>query len=287
MNEFWNGAMEFISEKIRNYLIDQANGLYEVLNVSAREAADSLSRTPKDWGATVFGTVQNLSENVILPIGGMILTFVVCYEIISLILERNNMHEFDSSTLYVILFKMVIGVFVLSHSFEICMAVFDVSQYVINHSGVLLQESGALEVSSQFKENLELITNPIELFEIWIALGVMKHATSIIMVAMSLVLSGRFIEIYCWCSVAPLPFATFLNKEWGQIGFNYARGIIALAFQGFLMMICFAIYYGLVAKMNVVTDIVQSMYQTICYSVLLVFALFKTSQWSKSIFNTH
>lgn len=287
MNEFWNRAMEFICDFLRRTLIKQGYDVFGILNSSARASTELLARTPKEWNGTVFETIQSLSENVILPIGGTILTFVVCYEIISLVLERNNMHDFDSSALYVIVFKMVVGAFVLSHSFEICMAVFDVAQYVIDRAGNLLQTNGELTDISQFEETIEVIKNPIELVGIMITMEILKFVIWIIALGIMLVMSGRFIEIYCWCSVAPLPFATFLNKEWGQIGFNYIRGIIALAFQVFLMMICFAIYYGLVSSINVGTDIAESLFQSLSYSVLLFFALFKTSQWSKSIFNTH
>lgn len=287
MNEFWNNAIELICEALRSYLIKQSDKLFEILNVSATEVADSVGRSPKDWSSSVFGIVSSLSENVILPIGGMVLTFVVCYEIISLVLEKNNMHDFDSASLYIILLKMSLGVYVLSHSFEICMALFEVSQYVVNKSGALLQTNGALEVSSQFIENVEMIDNPIELLSMLISLQIMKMIMNFIMIGMSLVLSGRFIEIFCYCSVAPIPFATFLNREWGQMGFNYARGIMALAFQAFFMMICFAVYYGLIANINMVTDITQSLFKTLGYSILLLFALFKTNSWSKSIFNAH
>lgn len=90
-----------------------------------------------------------------------------------------------------------------------------------------------------------------------------------------------------YTSIAPIPFATMTNREWGQIGTNFFRGLFALAFQAFLMMVCVAIYSILVAGIQYSDNLSSSLFGVMAYTVVLCFSLFKTGALSKSIFNAH
>jgi hypothetical protein len=116
---------------------------------------------------------------------------------------------------------------------------------------------------------------------------IISNAMKLLSILITVILYGRMIEIYLTCSIAPIPFATLTNREWGQIGNNYIRGLLALAFQGFFMMICVAIYALLVQSIIVTDNIHKSILQIAAYTVILCFTLFKTGSLSKSIFNAH
>lgn len=286
MNQWFNEMLENICASLRENILQNMSGIFDILNQRTAAIGTELSKTPQSWNSGVFNMIKNLSDNVIVPIAGMILTLVLCYEVISILMEKNNMHEVDTSVFFRIILKMGIAVYLLGHTFEIAMAVFDIAQKVIQEAvGVIADNE--LAIDEAIMQNLENINNVPELIGICIMTWIMQFVIYAIGCAITIVLYGRFIEIYIYCSVAPIPFSTFANKEWGQMGTNYVRGLMALAFQGFFMLVCVAIYNALIQGMVVSQDMIPAMFETVAYSVLLVLALFKTSQISKSIFNAH
>lgn len=263
--------------------------MFTEVNSKVGTIAAEVGQTPQDWNAGIFSLIQSLSETVIVPIAGMIITFVLCYELITMVTQKNNFHEFETFNLFLWVFKAYIAVYLVTNTFNITMAVFDVGQHIVNSaSGVIsgsttIDATAAVELLMATIEEMEIG----ELFLLALETMVISLTMKILSIIITVVLYGRMIEIYLTCSVAPIPFATMTNKEWGNIGTNYLKGLFALAFQGFFMMVCVGIYSVLVNSMTISTNIHGSMFSIAAYTVILAFSLFKTGSLSKSIFNAH
>lgn len=263
--------------------------MFTDVNQKTGEIAAQVGQTPQGWNSGIFNMIQGLSNSVILPIAGIIITFVLCYELISMLTEKNNMHDIDTWMFFKYFVKMWVAVFLVSNTFTITMAVFDVGQHVVNSASGLITGSTAIDISSAIT-NLEATLEAMEIGQLVVlALEtlIVSFCMKIMSVAITVILYGRMIEIYLYTSVAPIPFATMSNREWGQIGTNYFRGLFALAFQAFLMMVCVAIYAVLVAGIQYSGNLSSSLFGVMAYTVVLCFSLFKTGSLSKSIFNAH
>lgn len=263
--------------------------MFTDVNEKTGEIATQVGQTPQGWNSGIFNMIHNLSNSVIIPIAGMIITFVMCYELISMLTEKNNMHDIDTWMFFKYVFKMMIAVYLLSNTFNITMAVFDVGQHVVNSAAGVISHDTAID-TTQLLSSIETAMVDMELGEL-IVLALETLLVSLGMKIMSIVITiacyGRMIEIYLYTSVAPIPFATMTNREWGQIGSNYLRGLFALAFQAFLMMVCVGIYGVLVASIRISTNLHASLFGIASYTVLLCYTLFKTGSLSKQIFNSH
>lgn len=252
--------------------------------------AGDVSKTPETWNPRIFNTVKALSEDVAVPIAGMVVTFVLCYELVSMVMEKNNMHEFDTSLFFRYLFKACIAVWLLSNTFDITMAVFDVGHSIIIQAGASISGSTSINVQTTLVAmfNSQLATMGIgELIGLGLETMIASMGMKIISVLVTVILYGRMVEIYLYISVAPVPFSTWTNREWGSIGGNYFKGLLALAFQGFFIMVCVAVYVALVAGISVVADLHSAIWEVMAYTVILCFSLFKTGSLSKSVFNAH
>lgn len=263
--------------------------MFTDVNEKTGEIATQVGQTPQGWNSGIFNMIHNLSNSVIIPIAGMIITFVMCYELISMLTEKNNMHDIDTWMFFKYVFKMMIAVYLLSNTFNITMAVFDLGQHVVNSAAGVISHDTAID-TTQLLTSIETAMVNMELGEL-VVLALETLLVSLGMKIMSIVITiacyGRMIEIYLYTSVAPIPFATLTNREWGQIGSNYLRGLFALAFQAFLMMVCVGIYGVLVASIRISTNLHASLFGIASYTVLLCYTLFKTGSLSKQIFNSH
>ena len=263
--------------------------MFADVNEKTGEIATQVGQTPQGWNSGIFNMIHNLSNSVIIPIAGMIITFVMCYELISMLTEKNNMHDIDTWMFFKYVFKMMIAVYLLSNTFNITMAVFDLGQHVVNSAAGVISHDTAID-TTQLLTSIETAMVNMELGEL-VVLALETLLVSFGMKIMSIVITiacyGRMIEIYLYTSVAPIPFATLTNREWGQIGSNYLRGLFALAFQAFLMMVCVGIYGVLVASIRISTNLHASLFGIASYTVLLCYTLFKTGSLSKQIFNSH
>ena len=263
--------------------------MFTDVNEKTGEIATQVGQTPQGWNSGIFNMIHNLSNSVIIPIAGMIITFVMCYELISMLTEKNNMHDIDTWMFFKYVFKMMIAVYLLSNTFNITMAVFDLGQHVVNSAAGVISHDTAID-TTQLLTSIETAMVNMELGEL-VVLALETLLVSFGMKIMSIVITiacyGRMIEIYLYTSVAPIPFATLTNREWGQIGSNYLRGLLALAFQAFLMMVCVGIYGVLVASIRISTNLHASLFGIASYTVLLCYTLFKTGSLSKQIFNSH
>ena len=284
---------EAIEEWMRNLLTGMVSSnlttMYTDVNEKTGQIASQVGQTPQGWNGNIFSMIQNLSDSVIVPIAGMIITFVLCYELISMLTEKNNMHDIDTWMFFKYFFKMWVAVWIVSHTFTITMAVFDVGQNVVSRAAGVIGSDTAINIDTMIS-TMETAMESMEIGELVIlALETMlvSLCMKVISVFITVILYGRMIEIYLYSSVGAIPFATMSNREWGQIGNNYLRGLFALAFQGFFMMVCVGIYAVLVANIQMSDNIHSALFGVMAYTVILCFSLMKTGNFARSIFNAH
>jgi hypothetical protein len=289
MDWLLGGLWESIRQGLIEALMIRFANIFDSINQQVGDIAVNVGQTPAGWNPGVFNMVRTLSETAVIPIAGMILTFVLCYELIQLIIEKNNMHEFDTFNLYKWRFKTFCAVYILTHTFDLVMFVFALSQNVVNASAGVI--SGSLDVGADAAlANLEVLLQGMgvwELIGLWLETFIVDLCMWILTIVIFVIIFGRMIEIYLTVSIAPIPFATMVNREWGQIGNNYLKSLFALAFQGFLIMVCVAIYAILVQNIPLAANVHAAIWGTVGYTVLLCFALFKTGSLSKSVFSAH
>lgn len=279
---------EFIKDMLKGWILSNLDSMFTDVNDKVGTIAGEVGMTPSAWNAGIFGMVQTLSENVVIPIAGMIISFVLIYELISMVIDKNNMHDFDTGLFFRFLGKACIAVMLVSKTFDIVMAVFDVGSYVVAQAAGSISGSTSIDVEAALVSMLNSQIDTMEIGEL-IRLGLETMIISLCMKIMSVLITvimyGRMIEIYLYVSVAPIPAATVTNREWGSIGTNYLKGLVALAFQGFFIMVCVAIYAVLASGITVAADLHSALWSVGAYTVILCFSLFKTGSVSKSIFN--
>ena len=285
--------LQSIGDAIHDFFVDVCGGMFigifDDANAATGDIASQVGLTPSQWNGSIFTMIQNLSKNVVIPIAGLIITFVLCYELITMITEKNNMHDIDTFMFFKYVFKSCVAVMLLSHTFEITMAIFDVGQWIVNQAAVSITNDTYVDVTSiyiQFRDSLDAMGTG-ELIALMLEAAVVSLAVKAIAILVSVVLINRMIEIYLYCSVAPIPFATMTNREWGNIGTNYIRILLSLAFQGLFIMVIVGIYSALVKDILIVSDLHSMLMRIGMYSIVLCLTLFKTSSISKSIFNAH
>lgn len=287
MESLFEMITDWIKEGMIDAIMGQFSGIFSSVNEQVNDVATQVGQTPQGWNAGVFNMIKTLSETVVIPIAGIILTFVLVYELIQMIMEKNNMHEFDTFNIYKWIFKTFVATYLLTNCFTIVMAVFDVAQNVVAQSAGIIR--GSLNVSAAMSD-LETQLNAMgvwELIGLWLEANIINLCMWVLSIVIFVIVYGRMIEIYLTVSLAPIPFSTMANREWGSMGQNYLRSLFALAFQGFLILVCVAIYAVLVRSIPSSGDIHGAIWGTAGYTVLLAFALFKTGTLSKSIFNAH
>ena len=279
---------DFIKEILKGWVEANLTAMFTDVNTKVGTIAGEVSKTPGTWNSSIFRMVEGLSESVIIPIAGMIITFVLCYELISMVTDKNNMHEFDTNLFFRYLFKAAIAVWILGNTFDITMAVFDVAATAVRRAGDYITGSTSLDVEDALKHMFETNIDSMGVGEL-IGLGletmIVSFGMKIMSVLITVILYGRMVEIYLYISVSPIPFATWTNREWGSIGSNYFKGLFAVAFQGFFIMVCVAIYAVLISAVAVAGDIHSALWSVVSYTVLLCFSLFKTGTLSRSIFH--
>ncbi|WP_301382976.1 VirB6/TrbL-like conjugal transfer protein, CD1112 family [Acutalibacter sp. M00118] len=279
---------DWLKELLIGGIMGNLEGLFDTVNAQVGEIAVQVGTTPAAWNAGVFSLIRQLSETVILPIAGLVLTFVATYELIQMLLEKNNMHEVDVANLYKWMFKTACAVLILSNTFNIVMAVFDVSQSVISRSAGLIQ--GSTAVSPDMLNNLQTTLEGMDLgplLGLWLQSSVIGLTMQALGIIIFVLVYGRMIEIYLLTSLAPIPVATLSNREVGGMGQNYLKSLFAVGFQGMLILVCVGIYAVLVQNIAAGGDPIGAIWGTVGYTVLLCFMLFKTGTIARSIFGAH
>lgn len=287
-----DSVLEQIGEWLKGLLIsaimDQLSGLFDSVNTQVGDIATQVGQTPANFSPGVFSMIRNVSESVIIPIAGLILTFIACYELIQMIIDHNNLANFETWIFFKWVFKTFVAVTLITNTFPIVMAVFDVSQHVISSAGGIIAGSTAVDASGL--ENMKATLEAMELgplFGLFLQSMIVQVTLKVLGVVIFVIVYGRMIEIYLMTSLAPIPFSTFGNREQSMVGQNYLRSLLALGFQGFLIMICVGIYAVLIQNISYSDDIIASIWGILGYTVLLCFTLFKTGTLAKSVFSAH
>lgn len=287
------GILDKLDEWLRGLLIESItgnlSGMFDTVNTKVSEIAGEVGKTPLTWNSGVYSMIRNISETVIVPIAGVILTFVMCYELIQLVTEKNNMHDIDTWMFFKWIFKTFCAVLIVTNTWNIVMGIFDLGQSVVNSSAGVILGNTYLDINTiigNMQGKLEAMGTG-ELFGLWfqsLFVGLTMNALSI---CIMLVIYGRMIEIYLTTSIGPIPLATMTNRDWGHTGQNYLKSLFALAFQAFLIMVCVGIYAVLIRTIGTTANISAAIWSCMGYTVLLCFALFKTGSISKSLFGAH
>ena len=289
MDLIWEKFTEWLKELLVGGIMDNLTGLFDNVNAKVTEAAGHIGSSPQAWNANIYSMIRSLSDNVILPIAGVILAFVMTLELIQLIADRNNLHDIDTWVFFRWVFKTAAAVLIVSNTWNIVMGVFEAAQSVVNRASGLIVGNTSINLADHIAD-LEarlLEMNVWTLLGLWLQSFVVGFTMWALTICIFIIIYGRMIEIYLVTSIAPIPMATMMGKEWGGMGQNYLRSLLALAFQGFLIIICIAIYAVLVQNMLIDDNISTAIWLCMGYTVLLCFTLFKTSSLAKSIFNSH
>ena len=279
---------DWLKSMIISGIMGNLSGMFDSVNQQVGQIAGDVGTTPANFSPAVFSMIRNISESVILPIAGMVLTFIACYELIQMLIEHNNLANFETWTFFKWVFKTFLAVTLISNTFNITMAVFDVAQQVISRSGGLI--SGSTSVSDATLTAMQATLEGMDLGPL-LGLYLQTFVVQVTMLALSaiifVIVYGRMVEIYLMVSLAPIPFATFGNHEQSHTGQIYLRSLFALGFQGFLIMICVGIYAVLIQNLSFSDNIISSIWGVLGYTVLLAFTLFKTGSLAKSVFAAH
>ena len=289
MDFLWDKITEWLKEMLISGISSNLSGMFDATNQKVAEISGQVGLTPQAWNGSVFNMVRSLSENVIVPIAGVILAFVMTLELIQLITDKNNLNDVDTWMFFKWAFKSAAAVLIVTNTWNIVMGVFDVAQSVVSSASGVMVSDASIDISSVLTDLetrlAEMDIGP--LFGLWFQSMFVGICTWALTICIFIVIYGRMIEIYLVTSVAPIPMATMMGKEWGGMGQNYLRSLLALGFQAFLIIVCVAIYAVLVQNIGTMTDISAAIWTCMGYTVLLCFCLFKTSSLAKSVFNAH
>ena len=289
MDFIWDSITDWLKEVLVSGIVSNLSGMFDSTNAQIGEIAGQVGLTPQAWNSGIFNMIQNLSNNVILPLAGAILAIVMTLELIQLITDRNNLNDVDTWMFFKWVFKSAAAVLIVSNTWTIVMGIFDAAQSVVNGAAGVMIGNTSIDISSVVTDLesrlMEMDVGP--LLGLWFQSLFVGICTWAITICIFIVIYGRMIEVYLVTSVAPIPMATMANREWGQMGQNYLRTLFALGFQAFLIMVCVAIYSVLVQNISVSTDISNAIWTCMGYTVLLCFCLFKTSSLARSVFNAH
>lgn len=287
------GILDKIAEWLKELLIEgitsNLSGMFDTVNTKVSEIAGQVGQTPSAFNGGVFNMIKSLSDNVVIPIAGIILTFVMTYELIQMIVDKNNMHDLDTWMFFKWVFKTFVAVTIVTNTWNIIMGIFDVSQHVVNNAAGIISTNANIDTTAAIGDiGAQLETMEIgELLGLWFQSMFVGVTMNILSICIFLVVYGRMIEIYLVTSVGPIPLATMANREWGQTGQNYLRSIFALGFQAFMIMVCVGIYAVMVQGISNTGNLSTAIWSTMGYTVLLCYTLFKTGSVSKSVFGAH
>ncbi len=289
MQSIIDSITQWLTELLVGGITDNLSGMFDNVNQKVGEIAGEVGKTPSVWNGGVFSMIQNLSETVIIPIAGIILTFIMCYELIQMVIEKNNLHDFETFMFFKWIFKTFVAVMIITNTFNIIMGIFDLSQHVVSGAaGVIISDTN-IDISSAIADmETRLLAMELgPLFGLWLQSMFVGFTMNALTICIFVVIYGRMVEIYLMTSLAPIPFSTMANREWGSMGQNYLKSMFALGFQAFLIMVCVGIYAVLVQSIAIDADIMGAIWTCVGYTVLLCFTLFKTGSLAKSIFSSH
>ena len=287
MFDLFGKIEEFFKDIMIDIIKDNLSAMLVDINDKVSTVAGEVGKTPSSWNSEVFTFIKSINTNVVLPIAAIILTAILCIELIQVVMRKNSMQDTDTFEFFKYIIKMWIAVWLVSHAFEFSMAVFDVAQSMISKAAGVVGTSanitpGNFDVMVEALKTKELGT----LIGIALETGLVKFSLTILSILITVILYGRMIEIYIYCSIAAIPFSTMGNKEWSNIGTNYIKSLFALGLQGLFILIFFGIYAVLVKTVNF-TDIHTSILQVLAYGLILGVMMMKSGSIAKAILNSH
>ncbi len=289
MDFLWESITGWLKEVLVSGIISNLSGLFDTMNEQVGEIAAQVGATPQAWNNSIFQMVHSLSETVILPVAGVILAFVMTLELVQLLLDKNNYHEIESAVIFKWIFKTACAILIVSHTWDIVMGVFDLAQQVVNQAAGVIIGDTAIDIT-EIMTDLEERLGEMDLgslIGLWFQSLFVGLTMWALVICIFIIVYGRMIEIYLMASMAPVPMAAMLGREFGGMGQNYLRSLFALGFQAFLIMVCVAIYAVLVQHIVLSDNISTAIWTCMGYTVLLCFTLFKTGSLAKAIFGAH
>ena len=289
MELLWQKITEWLKQVLISGITDNLTGMFDATNQKVAEISAQVGTTPQAWNGSIYNMIHTLSESVIVPIAGAILAFVMTLELMQMITEKNNLGDVDTWMFFKWAFKSAAAILIVTNTWNIVMGVFDMAQSVVSRASGVIVSDASIDISTVMTD-LASRLGAMEvgpLFGLWFQSLFAGICTWALTICIFIVIYGRMIEIYLVTSLAPIPMATMLNREWGSMGQNYLRSLLALGFQAFLIIVCVAIYAVLVRNISATTDISAAIWTCLGYTVLLCFCLFKTSSLAKGVFNAH
>ena len=289
MDFLWESITGWLKEVLVSGIMSNLSGLFDTMNDKVSDIAGQVGTTPQAWNSGIFNMVHSLSETVILPVAGVILAFVMTLELVQLLLDKNNYHEIESAVIFKWIFKTACAILIVSHTWDIVMGVFDLTQQVVNQAAGVIIGNTAIDITEVMTDLEERLTE----MDLGLLIGLWFQSLFVgltmwaLVICIFIIVYGRMIEIYLMASMAPVPMAAMLGREFGNMGQNYLRSLFALGFQAFLIMVCVAIYAVLVQHIVLSDNISTAIWTCMGYTVLLCFTLFKTGSLSKAIFGAH
>jgi hypothetical protein len=289
--------MDFLLDPIAEWLkgilvsgiMGNLSGMFDSVNEKVGEISTQVGMTPQAWNGGIFNMVQNLSQNVVLPVAGVILAFVMTLELVQILMDKNNFHDIETVVFFRWIFKTACAILIVTNTWNIVMGIFDVAQGVVNQASGIIVGDTAIDLATVMPDMearlLEMDLGP--LLGLWVQSLIVGITMWALTICIFIITYGRMLEIYLVTSMAPIPMAAMLGKEWGGMGQNYLKSLFALGFQAFLIMVCVAIYAVLVQGIAASADISAAIWTCMGYTVLLCFTLFKTGSLSKSLFSAH
>ena len=289
MDFLLDALTDWLKEMLVGGIMSNLSGMFDSVNQQVADIATQVGQTPQGWNGSIFNMIQNLSNSIMVPIAGVILAIVMTLELIQMITDKNNLHDVDAWMIFKWVFKSAAAILLVTNTWNIVMGVFDMTQSVVAQSAGIIGSDASIDISSVMTDMesrlMEMDLGP--LLGLWVQSLAIGFTMWALYICIFIVIYGRMIEIYLVTSVAPIPMATMMGKEWGGMGQNYLRSLIALGFQAFLIIVCVAIYAVLVQSIATESDIIMAIWSCVGYTVLLCFTLFKTGSLAKSVFNAH
>ena len=289
MDSLLDAITEWLKDLLIGGITSNLSGMFDSVNGQVAGISVQIGQTPQGWNATIFSMIQTLSESVIVPIAGLILAFVMTLELIQLLVEKNNLHDVDTWMFFKWIFKTAAAILIVTNTWNIVMGVFDAAQSVVARASGVITADTSIDISSVIPD-METRLAEMELgplLGLWMQSAFVGITMWALTICIFIVIYGRMIEIYLVTSVAPIPMATMMGREWGGMGQNYLRSLFALGFQAFLIIVCVAIYAVMVENIALEDDIIAAIWTCVGYTVLLCFTLFKTGSLSKQVFQAH
>lgn len=313
ISDIFDSFIEAIEEFFTNVLagasssaIDSALNLFKNGLNSDNIVGDALTTTPNAYeGGDIFLIIDNICDNIVAPIGGMILVIILLYELISVVIGGNNFREFDTSIFFKWIFKCLCGIILISHTSDLIIGVFSMGSGITKDALELAVTGDVIteEISTIAGDIQTMLTTQCEgdwgiLVTFLLFSLIMWIAVVASLVIVMLVIISRMIEAFMYISIAPIPMSTFMNKEWGTIGNNWLRNLLAIAFQGVFIVVAIALFQTMFTVTlqgmlevdltdGASIDLYFSMILCIVWAIALCFTVFRSSSVSKSVFNAH